>query len=286
MTGLYIFLGILAFFVFIFTIKIKVILIMPSPDDVSLTVKVCGIPIRILPAKEKKVKLSRYSKKEMEKRRLAEIEKAKKKAKKKEEKKRKKEEKKRKEKEKLEKLRKEGKLPPEGEEKKKKSDDPTAITLVDNINAATAAIGKFFVRFGRRFRIDVSRIIITIATGDAASTAIMYGAAVPAVMALIALLERITDLRGIDKADIHLRCDYLAQKTTVDVHVAFSMRPYHLFDMLFSALFAFLGKRKEIKDEKVRMAARRKKAAQIITAKRQKMMQQRKSNSGKPPVKK
>ena len=285
MTGLYIFLGILAFFVFIFTLKIKVILIMPSPDDVSLTVKICGIPIRILPAKEKKVKLSRYSKKEMEKRRLAEIEKARKKAKKKEEKKRKKEEKKRKEKEKLEKLRKEGKLPPD-DKKKEKPYDPTAITLVDNINAATAAIGKFFVRFGRRFRIDVSRIIITIATGDAASTAIMYGAAVPAVMALIALLEKITDLRGIDKADIHLRCDYLAQKTTVDVHVAFSMRPYHLFDMLFSALFAFLGKRKAIKDEKVRMAARRKKAAQIITAKRQKMMQQRKSNSGDPPVKK
>lgn len=285
MTGLYIFLGILAFFVFIFTLKIKVILIMPSPDDVSLTVKICGIPIRILPAKEKKVKLSRYSKKEMEKRRLAEIEKARKKVKKKEEKKRKKEEKKRKEKEKLEKLRKEGKLPPD-DKKKEKPYDPTAITLVDNINAATAAIGKFFVRFGRRFRIDVSRIIITIATGDAASTAIMYGAAVPAVMALIALLEKITDLRGIDKADIHLRCDYLAQKTTVDVHVAFSMRPYHLFDMLFSALFAFLGKRKAIKDEKVRMAARRKKAAQIITAKRQKMMQQRKSNSGNPPVKK
>lgn len=285
MTGLYIFLGIVAFFVFIFTIKIKVILIMPSPDDVSLTIKICGIPIRILPAKEKKVKLSRYSKKEMEKRRLAEIEKAKKKAAKKAAKKRKKEEKKRKEKEKLEKLRKEGKLPPEGQ-KKEKPYDPTAITLVDNINAATAALGKFFVRFGRRFRIDVSRIIITIATGDAASTAIMYGAAVPAVMALIALLEKITDLRGVDKADIHLRCDYLAQKTTVDVHVAFSMRPYHLFDMLFSALFAFLGKRKEIKDEKVRMAARRKRAAEIITAKRKKMQQQKKSNSGDHPVKK
>jgi hypothetical protein len=60
LTGLYIFLGILAFFVFIFTIKIKVILIMPSPDEVSLNVKVCGIPIQILPAKDKKVKLSRY----------------------------------------------------------------------------------------------------------------------------------------------------------------------------------------------------------------------------------
>lgn len=285
MTGLYIFLGILAFFVFIFTIKIKVILIMPSPDDVSLTLKICGIPIRILPAKEKKIKLSRYSKKEMEKRRLAEIAKAKKKAEKKAAKKRKKAEKAQKEKERLEKLRKEGKLPDDGKNKKK-SDDPTAITLVDNINAATAALGKFFVRFGRRFRIDVSRIIITVATGDAASTAIMYGAAVPAVMALIALLEKITDLRGIDNADIHLRCDYLAQKTNVDVHVAFSMRPYHLFDMLFSALFAFLGKRKAIKEEKVRMAARRKKAAEIITAKRKKLQQQKKSSSGSTPVEK
>ncbi len=266
MTGLYIFLGIIAFFVFIFTLKIKVVLDMPSPEDINLSVKILGIPIRILPAKEKKVKLSRYSKKEMEKRRLAEIEKAKKKAAKKEQKKLKKQKKEEEEKARLEKLRKEGKAPPE---KKKKEYDPTGITLVDNINAACHALGKFFLRFGKRFRIDISRIVINVATGDAASTAIMYGATVPAVAALISLLEKITNLKGLEKADIDVRCDYLGTKTTVDVKVAFSLRPYHLFDMLFSALFRFLGRRSEIRKEKVRMHQRRLRAAEIITRKRQ-----------------
>ncbi len=266
MTGLYIFLGIIAFFVFVFTLKIKVVLDMPSPEEINLKIKILGIPITVLPSKPKKIKLSRYSKKEMEKRRLAEIEKAKKKAAKKEEKKQKKLKKAEEEKARLEKLRKEGKPIPD---KKKKEYDPTGITLVDNINAGTAALGRFFLRFGKRFRIDLSRIIITVATGDAASTAIMYGATVPAVMALISLLQKITNLKGLENADIDVRCDYLATKTTVDVKVAFSMRPYHLFDMLFSALFRFLGKRSEIKKEKTRMYQRRLRAAEIITRKRQ-----------------
>lgn len=269
MTGLYIFLGIILFFVLIFTLKIKVILIMPSPDDMQLKLKIGIIPITILPSKEKKIKLSRYSKKEMEKRRIAEIEKAKKKAANKEKKKQKKAEKQKKEQERLEKLRREGKIPPEEQKKQKKKEDPTALTLVDNINAATSALGRFFVKFGKRFRIDLTRIIINVATGDAASTAILYGATVPAVMALIALLEKITNLKGLDDAVIDVRCDYLKQSTTVDVHVAFSMRPWHLFDMLFSALFAFLKKRKTIKNEKIRLLARRRRAAEIITAKQQ-----------------
>ncbi len=279
MTGLYIFLGIVLFFVFIFTLKIKVVLDMPSPEDISLIVKILGIPIRILPSKPKRIKLSRYSKKAMEKRRLAETEKAKLKAKKKEEKKQKKLKKEEEEKARLEKLKKEGKTPPE---KKEKKYDPTAITLVDNINAATAALGKFFVRFGRRFRIDVSRIVINVATGDAASTAIMYGATVPAVMALIALLEKITNLKGIDKADIRVKCDYLSSSTTVDVKIAFSIRPYHLFDMLFSALFRFLGRRGEIKKEKNRLHQRRLRAAEIIERKMQARSQANKQDKKAP----
>ncbi len=269
MTGLYIFLGIVLFFVFIFTMKIKVELVMPSPEDMSLTVRIAGIPIKILPKKKKNIKLSRYSEKAMEKRRLDEIEKAKAKARKKEQKAKKKQAREEKEKARLEKLRLEGKQVPDKKTKKKKEYDPTGITLVDNINAACAALGKFFLRFGKRFRIDLSRIIITVATGDAASTAIMYGAIVPAVIALISLLERITNLKGLEKADIDVRCDYLASKTTVDVDIAFSLRPYHLFDMLFSALFRFLGKRNEIRKEKTRLYRRRLRAAEIITAKRQ-----------------
>ena len=79
MTGLMITLCIIAF---ILLIKAKVILILHD-DEMTLKLRICGIPITILPKKEKKVDLDYYSKEAMEKRRLAEIKKSKEKARKK-----------------------------------------------------------------------------------------------------------------------------------------------------------------------------------------------------------
>ncbi len=262
-TGLYIFLGILLFFVLLFSTKAKVVIISDG-EGTEVVLKIYGIPIRILPAKEKKIKLSRYSKKNMEKRRLAEEEKKKKKAQKKADKASKKQKQKEKD---------------DRAPKKEKPDDPAALTLVDNINAATSALGRFFVRFGKRFRIDVTRIIITVATGDAASTAILYGAVVPATQLLLSAIGRFTNLKGIEDADIDVRCDFLGKKSDVDIHIAASLRLWHIFDMAFSALRAFLKRRKERRREKLRALARRRRAAEIIAAKLEAREQSQKNNS-------
>ena len=260
MTGLVITLAIIAF---ILLIKAKVIFILED-EEMTLKLKICGIPITILPAKEKQVDIKYYSKDAMEKRRLAEIKKQKNKQLKKEQKKKKKELKAQKEKEKIDKLKKEGKYTPP----KKKEKDETALTLVDNINAGVSALGKFFYQFGKRLRIDVTKIVITVATGDAASTAIMYGAVISAVNVLIELLQKITNLEGLKKAEIDVKCDYLSDKTKADVHVAVSLRVWHIFDFLIAALRAFLKKRKLIRRAKIRLAARKHRAAEIIAAKR------------------
>lgn len=245
----------------LFCTKAKVVVISDG-EGTEITLKIYGIPIRILPAKEKKIKLSRYSKKNMEKRRLAEEEKKKKKAQKK-----------------ADKSSKKDKADGHALKKKEKPDDPAALTLVDNINAATSALGKLFLRFGKRFRIDLTRIIITVATGDAASTAILYGAVVPATQLLISAVDRFTNLKGLERADIDVRCDFLGKKSVVDIHIAASLRLWHLFDVLFAALGAFLKKRKERRREKLRALARRRRAAEIIAAK---MERQSQSQSTKP----
>lgn len=260
-TGLYIFLGILLFFVLLLSTKAKVVIISDG-EGTEVVLKIYGIPIRLLPSKEKKIKLSRYSKKNMEKRRLAEEEKKKKKAQKKADKANKKQK------------GKDGRAT-----KKEKPTDPAALTLVDNINAATSALGKFFLRFGKRFRIDVTRIIITVATGDAASTAILYGAVVPATQLLLSAIGRFTNLKGIEDADIDVRCDFLGKKSDVDIHIAASLRLWHIFDMAFSALRAFLKRRKERRRERLRALARRRKAAEIISARLEKRERSQKSNN-------
>lgn len=259
-TGLYIFLGILFFFVLLFSTRAKVVFVSDG-EGTEVTLKIYGIPIRLVPAKDKKIKLSRYSKKNMEKRKLAEAKKSKKKA----EKKSAKEEKKKKKKS-------------GSSEKKEKPKDPAALTLVDNVNAVTSALGKFFSRFGKRFRIDLTRIVITVATGDAASTAILYGAVVPATQLLISTVDKFTNLKGLESADIDVRCDFLEKKSTVDIHIAASLRLWHVFDMAFAALHAFLKRRKERRQEKLRALARRRRAAEIITAKLEKKAQAQKSN--------
>jgi len=261
MTGLIITLCIIAF---ILLIKAKVILILRD-DVMTLKIRICGIPITILPAKEKKIDIDYYSKEAMEKRRLAAIEKEKNKKLKKEKKKKAKEQKATKQKEKIDKLKKSGKY----KEPKKKVKSETDLTLVDNINAGVSALGKFFYQFGKRLHVDVTRIVITVATGDAASTAIMYGAVIAAVNVLIELLQKITNLDGMKKAEIDVKCDYLGNKTKADIHVAMSLRVWHIFDFLIAALRAFLRKRKIIKKAKIRLAARKHRAAEIITAKRQ-----------------
>lgn len=251
-------------FTFIMLIKAKVILILED-EEMTLKLRICGIPITILPAKEKQVDIDYYSKEAMEKRRLAEIKKQKNKKLKKEKKKKNKELKAQKEKERIEKLKKEGKYTPP----KKKEKSETDLTLVDNINAGVAALGKFFYQFGKRLRIDVAKIVITVATGDAASTAIMYGAVISAVNVLIELLQKIMNLNGLKDAEIDVKCDYLGSKTKADIHVALSLRVWHIFDFLIAALRAFLKKRKKIKTAKVRLAARKHRAAEIIKAKRE-----------------
>lgn len=260
MTGLIITVCIIAF---ILLIKAKVILILHD-DVMTLKLRICGIPITILPKKEKKVKLSYYSKEAMEKRRLAAIEKEKQKKLKKEKKKAKKAENAAKKQKKIDKLKQSGKY----KEPKKKEKSETDLTLVDNINAGVAALGRFFVKFDQKLHVDVSKIVITVATGDAATTAITYGAVLAAVASLVALLEKITNLDGMKKAEVSVKCDYIAEKTSADIHIALSLRVWHLFDFIFSAIAAFLKKRKAIKNEKLRLAARKHRAAEIITAKR------------------
>ena len=88
--ALYIIGGILLFFAFIASLRADVLI--AYSDEFALTVRVLGIPIKILPKKKKKVKISAYSRKNRAKYEAAEKEKALKKAKKKKEKKKKKDE--------------------------------------------------------------------------------------------------------------------------------------------------------------------------------------------------
>ena len=74
------------------------------------------------------------------------------------------------------------------------------------------------------------------ATGDAASTAILYGVVIQSVAYIIEILNSTTNLKGLKRADIAVNADYLSESTSVDMKFVFSLRVWHIFSILFGVI--------------------------------------------------
>lgn len=202
-------------------------------DDISLYVRVLGIKIGILPKKEKKVNINKYSAKKFRKM-----------LKKKEEAEKKKLEKKKKKDElkKQKKLEKKQKKDAEKQYRKDHPDEPKKdhkkLPLGQIFPLVGDVLSTLFSRFGRHFRIKVARLNITVATGDAATTAVLYGVAVQGVEYILALLDKMTNVKYRRDAEVNVNVDYLSDATAVDIALAFSLRVWHVFDLLFRVAFA------------------------------------------------
>ncbi|MBQ2766871.1 MAG: hypothetical protein IJF49_02205 [Clostridia bacterium] len=189
-------------------------------DELELTVTVLGIPIRILPKRQKQVKVRRYNLRRM--RRVEE--KRKKKAlaaqQKASEKQRKKAQRK--------------------AEKKASAQSKPQTPIDQTLRLILSLLKIFFVRFGHHLHIDITRLRLVIATDDAAKTAILWGAVCPTVAAILELLDRGTNLHTDRATDIDVAVDYLSDSITADICIAFTLRVWHLADIGLRLLFGFL----------------------------------------------
>jgi len=221
LTWLYVLLGIVLFFAFLLSLKANVRL--EYSDGVILYISVLGIKIKLLPGKKKPINYKGYTydkhQARLQKKREAQIAKQKKKAKKKEAKQKKKAERK-----------------AETPEQKKARKAQPKPSISDWVNIAVGVLAVFFEKFANHLHIKVARLKVNVATGDAASTAIMYGAVVQSVAYVIELLGKVTNVDGLKKADIDVRADYLSEKTSFDLCFVFSLRVWHLFDILFGII--------------------------------------------------
>lgn len=216
MTGLYIFLGIILALFLLLSIKARVVL--EFNDELTVSVKLLCFNIKIAPPKEKKpIKIKDYSFSKHQKRLKGNYEKYLKKQQKKDAKKLKKAEKKK-------------------ESKKVKKKKSPSRSPLDWVNIAGAVIGALFSRFAKRLHIRVARLNIKVATGDAASTAILYGAIIQSVAYIIEILQKITNIDKLKSSQISVEPDYLSEQTTVDLCFVFSLRAWHIFDILFGTI--------------------------------------------------
>ena len=119
-----------------------------------------------------------------------------------------------------------------------KDAQPTSDSLVDKINSVGEIISIFFKAFKKQLNVKLAKIHITIATDDAAKTAIMYGAVSGAVACIIDLIDEITNLKELKKSSISIEPDFVSDKSNIDLNIVLSIS---IFTALKVALKSFIN---------------------------------------------
>ena len=208
---------IILFFAFILSLKAKVTL--EYNDELSLFVRVLFVKIKILPKKNKK-----RGPHSMSERKAAAI---KKRLAKKAEKKR---------------LKKLAKAEKKKEAQKGKPHRRTLEEILEMIESVKDIVGAVTKTFFSHLRIDLARLHITVASDDAATTAIYYGVICDALTHLLPVLEAADGFHTPRARDISVNVDYLAEHITADVKVSMSLRVWHVLHVALTALKKYVSR--------------------------------------------
>ncbi len=169
-------------------------------EEVTLRLRILGIPIPLYPAAAKKVRVSKFRRgypKEKEAKKPAE---------------------------------RKAKAPVKPAEK---------IPLGEKIDIVLALVKKLCKKLCRHLRLDVSHIVITIGADDAASAAITYGIVSQSVAYLLAFLDAHLNIRKKRRGEIAVRCDFTAARTACDIRITASLAVWQLLDIGVSLAYNY-----------------------------------------------
>ncbi len=169
-------------------------------EEVTLRLRILGIPIPLYPAAAKKVRVSKFRRgypKEKEAKKPAE---------------------------------RKAKAPAKPAEK---------IPLGEKIDIVLALVKKLCKKLCRHLRLDVSHIVITIGADDAASAALTYGIVSQSVAYLLAFLDAHLNIRKKRRGEIAVRCDFTAARTACDIRITASLAVWQLLDIGVSLAYNY-----------------------------------------------
>ncbi len=110
-------------------------------------------------------------------------------------------------------------------------------------------IRRLYPHFLRHFRMDITRLHIRVGTGDAATTAIATGLVSQALAYLLEFLSLHTRLHPTHRADIAVIPDFLAERSTADCKILFSLRAYAVLGLGIRFFYHLLtSKMKNLRD--------------------------------------
>lgn len=121
----------------------------------------------------------------------------------------------------------------ESRKKKKKAG------ITETLDLITDLVKRIFPRFRKHLRLYSGDTEIVIATGDAAQTAVLYGAVCPAVSALWTFVKENTH-RTFGSRDPVVLCDFTGESTSYRIDLRAGIRVGEMLAIAFTAALAFL----------------------------------------------
>ncbi len=173
-------------------------------DDMTLTLSILFFKFRLFPAKQKKVRISDYSRKDTQKRKRKASKNKKQKS---------------------------------ATSSQKPNEEKGILEKLDGLRKLLSALLQN--TFGH-LKIRASRIRIHVATGDAASTAVLYGAVNGALVIVLEALDHFGKLKSKKQDVIEVKPDFLAQNTTADIRIDFSLRVWQALDIALKTLVSHI----------------------------------------------
>lgn len=125
---------------------------------------------------------------------------------------------------------------PKKDKKSSKEGKPkTKIALTDILDLVKKLLVTIFKRLKKYLRVRVHNFSVCVATGDAAKTAMMFGAICGSCNIIFEILESAMDFKIEDDAEIGARCDYLSEKMQANIGVDISITVGQVLKLVFSA---------------------------------------------------
>ncbi len=112
--------------------------------------------------------------------------------------------------------------------KKDKKSIKSPAELLDILSLVTALVRQLTGKFFKHLKIKLTKIYVKVGTGDAAQTAIVYGAVTQSINVLFPLLEDVKNFTFPKNQDINVSADFTAEESEMDIHIFFSIRVFRI----------------------------------------------------------
>lgn len=212
-------------------LSVKVVLRITYADSLAIYLKILFVKIRLYPSKKREKKYP-HSMSRRKAKKIKDSLEGKKKLSKKKKKKQKK------------------------DKKGKPDKEEEAPDLISIVSIVTSFVKSFLKVFAGSVRLKFSRLKIVVASEDAATTAITYGAVTQGINVLFPLLEGIKNVKKLPpKKELSVRADFLSDSPSVDIDVNIYIRVGGaLKALLVAAARTF---KKAVKDQLKRLERKR-----------------------------